>query len=195
MDEEEELAKSLIEAAREAIHEEEAPSAPAPPNETDELDALIRNEAKHVQTAFRTVTDAADRHRLQRQYNELDHWLTVLKAIDAMPDPHEAAEMKRALRGPAMETLRKWHNEDVVQQRVHEEQEAKRRKLLDGGVAMANRRIRNELEMLLNNYTKSNDSKIESLLNRWRRSGDPAYDPGMHQRLANARRKKRGQAH
>lgn len=162
-------------------------------NEADELETLIQNEARRVQAEFRTVTDSADRHRLQKRYTQLDRWMGVLNAIDAMPDAEEAATLKRALRSTAMETLRRWRNEGVLQQRHHHDLEARRRQIRDreqGTRAGENRRIRQEIEQLLRNYTKSNDSRIEALVNKWRRSGDPSYDPGVMSRLQAARKKK-----
>lgn len=45
--------------------------------------------------------------------------------------------------------------------------------------ANTQKRIREELNYLLNNYTPSNDNKIEMLIDEWRRRGDPSYDPAV----------------
>lgn len=46
-----------------------------------------------------------------------------------------------------------------------------------GGATHA--RIAGELEYLINNYTPSNNPRIEELIEKWRKSGDPDYDPGV----------------
>lgn len=50
------------------------------------------------------------------------------------------------------------------------------------------KRIRNELTYLLNNYLPSNDNRIEQLIDEWRRSGDPAYDPEIKARYMRVRK-------
>lgn len=188
---EEELARSLIDAARESIHEEEAaPAAPEAIDESDELDSLIHTEARRVRAEFRTVTDAADRHRLQERYTQLDRWMAALKAIDNMQDQTAAEELKRALREAALETLRKWRREAEARQRQHLDDEAKRRHAEHAGTDAGTRRIRDEIETLLKHYTKANDYKIQSLVDKWRRSGDPSFDPSITARLQTARKRK-----
>lgn len=50
------------------------------------------------------------------------------------------------------------------------------------------KRIKAELTFLLNNYDSSNDVRIEALIEEWRRSGDPEYDPEIKARLRRARK-------
>ena len=50
-------------------------------------------------------------------------------------------------------------------------------------------RISAEIEYLINNYAPSNDYRIEHLIDQWRRSGDPGYDPNIKIKHRNARQK------
>ena len=61
-----------------------------------------------------------------------------------------------------------------------------RRVSAEGGDAKA-QRVKNELNYLLNNYLPSYDMRIEQLIDEWRRSGDPSYDPAIRARLRRAR--------
>lgn len=57
----------------------------------------------------------------------------------------------------------------------------------EGGDSKA-KTIRAELTYLLNNYLPSNDNRIEQLIDLWRRSGDPLYDPAIRAKLMRCRR-------
>ncbi len=57
----------------------------------------------------------------------------------------------------------------------------------EGGDAMA-KKYRGELTYLLNNYLPSYDMRIEQLIDSWRRTGDPSYDPAIRVKLREARR-------
>lgn len=57
----------------------------------------------------------------------------------------------------------------------------------EGGDCQA-KKIKNELMYLLNNYLPSYDARINALIDRWRRSGDPGYDPAVRLKLRQARR-------
>lgn len=48
-----------------------------------------------------------------------------------------------------------------------------------GAGGATNARIAGELQYLINNYTPSNNMRIEQLIEQWRKSGDPDYDPGI----------------
>ena len=61
-------------------------------------------------------------------------------------------------------------------------------KSAQGGDSKA-KQVKNELNFLINNYLPSYDTRIEHLMEEWRRSGDPEYDPGIRLRLRQARRK------
>jgi hypothetical protein len=68
--------------------------------------------------------------------------------------------------------------------------EAGRKELLtkssQGGDGKA-MRIKGELMYLLNNYTPSYDMRIQQLIDQWRTSHDPAYDPGIQVQFRRAR--------
>lgn len=69
--------------------------------------------------------------------------------------------------------------------------EAGRERLLqissEGGDWKA-KKVKNELTYLLNNYLPRYDARIEMLIDQWRTSGDPAYDPGVRAKLRQARK-------
>jgi hypothetical protein len=68
--------------------------------------------------------------------------------------------------------------------------ETERRRLLtecnEGGDPRG-KKIQNELTFLLTNYAPRHDHRIEQLIDEWRRSGDPAYDPSIRIRHRQAR--------
>ena len=68
--------------------------------------------------------------------------------------------------------------------------EAGRRELLtksaQGGDGKA-MRVKNELMYLLNNYTPTYDMRIRQLIDMWRTSHDPSYDPGIQIQFRRAR--------
>jgi hypothetical protein len=57
----------------------------------------------------------------------------------------------------------------------------------EGGDPKA-KKFKGELTYLLNNYLPAYDMRIEHLIDSWRRSGDPTYDPGIRTKLREARR-------
>jgi len=57
----------------------------------------------------------------------------------------------------------------------------------EGGDCQA-KKVKNELMYLLNNYLPAYDARINSLIDAWRRSGDPAYDPSIRLKHRQARR-------
>ena len=68
--------------------------------------------------------------------------------------------------------------------------EAGRRELLaksaQGGDGKA-MRVKGELMYLLNNYTPSYDMRVQQLIDQWRTSHDPSYDPGIQVQFRRAR--------
>lgn len=189
---EEELAKSLIDAAKSSIRDEEVntPATPTLCEDADDLDRLIHDEAKRIQAEFRITTDAADRHRLHKRYSRLDSWMAVLKAIDTM-EPVDRAVLKQSLWDRAQETVSRWRREQDGRRRQQIESDAQRKHRREGHAdSAATRRMRDEIELLLRNYTRANDYKIQSLLDKWRRSGDPSFDPSIATRLQMARKRR-----
>ncbi|HPO12543.1 MAG TPA: hypothetical protein PLI09_03790 [Candidatus Hydrogenedentes bacterium] len=73
-----------------------------------------------------------------------------------------------------------------------EKVEQGRRQLLmksaEGGDSHA-QQFKAEIHYLINNYVPSYDARIEALIDKWRTSGDPAYDPEVRVALRRARQK------
>jgi hypothetical protein len=186
---------------RKALIQENAkpdpPAGEADPFEgVDDLVHLMRNEAKRINAEFVSTADSSERRRLSTRYAKLDAWLTQLTRLEAENTPEAAAE-RDALRALALENMRNWRQggsaqrsrvRDIDQGHKHLKERAK-----PGAGAATGKRIRDEIEYLLKNYTPSNEAKIETLIDKWRRSGDPGYDPGIKTRLRNARKKKNSQ--
>ena len=57
----------------------------------------------------------------------------------------------------------------------------------EGGDVLA-KKVKSELHYLLNNYLPQYEPRILQLIDQWRRSGDPGYDPGVRIKLRQARR-------
>lgn len=65
-----------------------------------------------------------------------------------------------------------------------------RRELLQKGAEgddTAAQQAKSELIYLIRNYLPAYESRIETLIDQWRRSGDPSYDPGIRIELRKAR--------
>ena len=109
------------------------------------------------------------------------------------------SEFKRAIREQAKRKVSGATKYDLVSQRDHRTKVEKglnelRRISSEGGDANA-KRVKNELTYLLNNYLPKYDVRIEQLIDAWRRSGDPSYDPGIRTKLRQARREHMGRSH
>ncbi len=61
-------------------------------------------------------------------------------------------------------------------------------KAAEGGDSRA-QQYKAEIHYLINNYVPSYDARIEALIDKWRSSGDPAYDPEVRVELRKARQK------
>jgi hypothetical protein len=57
----------------------------------------------------------------------------------------------------------------------------------EGGDTVA-KKVKAELHYLIGNYLPAYDMRIEHLIDQWRRSGDPTYDPGIRVKLREARK-------
>ncbi len=75
--------------------------------------------------------------------------------------------------------------------KYREQVEAKRREL---GIISAQggdnkqKQVRQELIYLLNNYLPQYDMRIEQLIDLWRRSNDPQYDPSIRGKFRQVRK-------
>jgi hypothetical protein len=186
----EELRKSLLQ--ENAKPDPPAADADAFP-ETDDLAHLMRNEAKRINSDFTATADSAERRRLRDRYAKLDAWLTEMQRLESLGTP-DAAAQRDAFRAMVLDEFRKWRAGGAKPRARLEEIEAGRKQMQErakaGAGAATHKRIKDEIEYLLKNYTPSNEAKIETLIDKWRRSGDPNYDPSIKIRLRNARRKK-----
>ena len=101
------------------------------------------------------------------------------------------SELKLEIREQAKRKVRPMVSNVGVDRMYREQVEAGRQELnrisAEGGDPKA-KRIRNELTYLLNNYLPGYDIRIEQLIDAWRRTGDPSYDPSIRVKLRQARR-------
>lgn len=160
-------------------------------------------DAAAIREKFKATGNPRERMALKAQYEKLDKQLDGLKPEPPQPEAKEEEyvssrhgdtratwiirqEEERAGKGPSKKSQER--------EKELEEIEKGRRHLLEKQRAGAGdptfRRIKNELDYLLNNYVSTNDTKIETLIDRWRRSGDPSYDPSIKQKFKNVRKKK-----
>jgi hypothetical protein len=166
---------------------------PAAPEIADDLARLIRIQAEKITARFTEATDTGERNRLQDRYQKLELWMKQLRKIERLKDA-ERETSRSALRAAILEDISKW-NLGGEQHRAREEEiETGRKRLVEharpGALQHAHKRIRDEINYLIKNYTPSNDYKIEALIDKWRTSGDPSYDPTIRLQLRKARRKK-----
>lgn len=92
-------------------------------------------------------------------------------------------EAKRKVRGPQGGVT----GARAYRDRVEQGRTQLMRKSSEGGDMNA-KKIKNELTYLLNNYTPKYDMRIEQLIDAWRTSHDPSYDPGIKAKFRKVRR-------
>lgn len=66
----------------------------------------------------------------------------------------------------------------AYRERVEKGRQQLMQKAAEGGDNRA-KRVKTELTYLINNYVPSHDARIAFLMDEWRRSGDPTYDPAI----------------
>lgn len=93
------------------------------------------------------------------------------------------AQASRKARGSKYELSTHKEYRESVEQGLNE-----LRKVSAQGGDARGKRIRSELEYLLNNYLPKYDARIEHLIDEWRTCGDPSYDPQIRVRFRTARR-------
>ncbi len=191
---EEELAKSLQEAAKDAIPDEmDAASSDYSFDDSGELGVLIGNAAREIRADYVMATDSGERRNLKQRYDKLDQWLGVFKEIETSADSETVEGLKRKLRAEVLEEFRRWRSKGAAHRQHQKDVDAKRKQLREkskaGAGAATQGRLKDEIDLLIRNYTPANEQKIEALIDRWRRSGDPSYDPSVNIRLRNARKK------
>ncbi len=183
-----ELRKSMIQDVKQAATEAEQRV------ETARFLDPLTDQAASVHTRYRTTTDGRERRRLDDIYKAIDLLIGKIKQLDTMEDPAKRAARSKVLDEEAtklIETARKLVGSGGT---AEEQIEKGRRRVVEkatpGAGANTQKRFRDELNYLLNNYAPSNDNKIETLIDKWRRSGDPSYDPAIKVRFRNVRKKK-----
>ena len=139
-------------------------------------------EAKAIRAKFDGIRDPEEKRGLMERYEEIDRELEALKVAET----HGGGYVARGPRALTKGELARAKELSAI--------EKGRRRVVEKGRAGAGEntftRIKSELNYLLNNYSPTNDYKIETLIDKWRTSGDPAYDPAIKLRLRNVRRKK-----
>lgn len=147
----------------------------------------ILNEAREIQQKFPKTSDPAERKKLEARYAELDKALSEIK----LAEEREAEYIEEArLQG------RSWRDDDdddrPEELKKRDAIERGRKHLLDrqrmGAGEAKQTRLKTEIEYLLRNYTPGQDNRIEQLIDQWRRSGDPQYDPSIRIRFRNAKK-------
>jgi hypothetical protein len=159
----------------------------------DDLEHHIRIQAKKIAARFTDATDTGERRRLEDRYKQLDTWLKQLSDIDRQPEEEREAAREK-LRATMLDEFRRWEIGGSLRVSREQQIEMGRKHVVErarpGAASRAHKRIKDEIEYLLRNYTDANEAKIEALIDKWRRSGDPSYDPSIKVRLRSARRKK-----
>ena len=92
-------------------------------------------------------------------------------------------EAKRKIRGSQFGVT----GSQAYREKVEEGRTRLMRKSNEGGDSNA-QKIKNELAYLLNNYSPRYDMRIEQLIDAWRTSHDPSYDPGIKVRFRKVRK-------
>lgn len=190
------LRKSMIRENQEKLTLEEKPEEEIEHDveHVGDLPALLKNEAQKIQARFSSITRSGERHELETRYGQLDGWLGRLRELGALENREEAIRLQRELRGTVLDELQKWRGRGAPErehlQNIEKDRKILREKAKVGGGVVAARRIKDEIDLLLKNYAPSNEAKIEALIDKWRRSGDPSYDPSIKLKLRTARRKK-----
>ena len=83
-------------------------------------------------------------------------------------------EAKRTVKGPRSDVYTRGGYSKQIESGLNQ----LRTKMSEAGDGKA-KRIKSELTYLLNNYAPQYDTRIEQLIDEWRRSGDPEYDPAI----------------
>ncbi len=186
------LRKALLE---ENTKPDPPPRDAAPFDESGDLAHLMRNQARRINSDFTATADSSERRRLRNRYAKLDTWLTEHQRLEASDTPDAA--QRDAFRAMVLDEMRKWRAGGAAHRAQAQDIEIGHKQLKERAKAGAGpataKRIKDEIEYLLKNYTPANESKIETLIDKWRTSGDPNYDPSIKIRLRNARRKKNSQ--
>lgn len=158
-------------------------------------------DAEALRKQFAKTDDPKERRTLKREYNRLS---LMLEKLPPDPDPSLAAspesdEKKRHVMnwkdkelrekvGDTPETMGERREKRL--EKIEKGRKQLREKQRAGVRDVAFGRIKQELDYLLKNYDPKNDAKIDTLIDKWRTSGDPSYDPAIRLKVRNVRKKK-----
>lgn len=183
-----ELRKSLIQETKQAAADGEEKV------DASQLLERLRDRATVVRAQFRAINQGPERRKLDETYQAIDRLMSELKLAAALEDANERAARSKDLEKQAdqlIDSARKITGRaSTFREKVEKGRKGVVEKVAPGAGANTHKRIRAELNYLLNNYTSSNDNKIEMLIDKWRTSGDPSYDPAIKLRYRNVRKKK-----
>ena len=101
------------------------------------------------------------------------------------------SDLKLQIRDEAKRKVRPASSNIGADRNYREGVEAGRRQLNELGAEAgdpAAKKYKAELMYLLNNYLPAYDIRIEQLMDAWRRTGDPSYDPCIRVKLRQARK-------
>lgn len=103
------------------------------------------------------------------------------------------AEQKLAMREEARRKIHGSGGGTASQRRNHSENVDRglgqlKTKMAEGGDGKA-KSVKSELTYLINNYSPRFDNRIDQLIDIWRRTGDPEYDPSIRSKARQARAK------
>lgn len=151
------------------------------------LVSALMDEARGIQGRVKGGAPDASKQVLARHYAEIDRDLGRLKGADlsgAVPETNATIAEVRA----GIEARRKGpHVSPSKREEAEADIERGRRHLLDRASAGAgdatHKRIREEIDYLMAHYSASNDNRIDQLIDKWRRSGDPSYSPEVRNRF------------
>ncbi len=183
-----ELRESMIQEVKQAAAEAKDKV------EASRLLDRLRDQATVVRARFRAIHQGPERRKLGEIYQTLDRLIGELELAAALEDAGERAARSQDLEKQADGLIESAKTitgrRDTFREKVEKDRKGVVEKAAPGAGANTQKRVREELNHLLNNYTPSNDNKIEMLIDKWRRSGDPSYDPAIKLRYRNVRRKK-----
>lgn len=183
-----ELRKSMIQEVKQA-----ATKAEQHVETSRLLDSLI-DQATAVRARHRATTHGRERPKLDDIYEAIDKLIGQIKGLGAIEDAGERAARSKQLDEEATSLIEKARritgSGGTLQERIEKGRKKVVEKAAPGAGANTQKRFRDELNYLLNNYSPSNDNKIETLIDKWRRSGDPSYDPAIKLRYRKVRKKK-----
>jgi hypothetical protein len=187
----------LYKAFDEELKDEPGPKPAITVPDLAEIQEHLLKTARELQTAYRESTNAPERGDIEKKYRQIDKWLGEIRQVEGADEDTRRTTAQRIY--VAMDDARlSWKTVDERRD-LSRAIERGRKEILEKAKAGAGentfQRIRHELNYLLNNYQPSNEPRIEALIDQWRRSGDPAYDPAVRGRLRAARKKKAASEH